>query len=1012
MLFNISSQIALWHRSFRFVLIAIFIVCVFVLIISLYWENLFDLNTKDKSALIGADFSVDEVINDPHENVTSQNDDNDIRPQKIHDLHGKIKESTNTNGDKKSDANQASIKAFVSELTQVSASHKKVLKEKAPNSYGTEPINTSLATKGKIQGEILGSPRQNLNQQQELVALSTGFAPENTDVSAHQYSICNRVSSYSYQRQPTSDEYFIISQLKYGQEVLSDELFAYQEGAVQYLPIQLLAELLLLPVQVDEATSSLNGWYLDPEREIELSNGLLSYWANNGVCDIPNGQVFYDDWDLYLDVRLVESMFGLTISFDGLRQRFTIQVSDDIPLSLLLARQERFKAFEAEKKRRELQHILVVDSQNALVGDLAGHVDLGLVSQKVLETQKISDEGFVQLRSDLGGHNAYVGYSWSDSGQYLNGYVEKYQKDSWIKHYRVGSVDSHSLPLVSESMAGLGIKISAGDGFTDDFRSIVIEGEIEPDWDVELYRNNSLVSIQQVGADARYRFTDVPFYIGTNQYQLRFFGPNGESRNESFSKVLDNSVLEKGSVGVNFGAMVREDDELAQYYLHSNWALTENITAGISLVNQENAKGDWQFTPKINMNLLGGQNLLQLNFAHNGEGYALGTVLQGSSERFDWSADWQLFDDVNSWENSQSQLTQEVNVNLNANLDISSLSVSLSGNWKEYAHVGEYFQLNGRLAGQFKRLSYSNDIRWQSNRSQDTVNDRIAVSGKLSDWYLRSYLDIDILPDIELNQWVINANTSLSDDFNYQVEMSYQAKPETAHSIRNSISYLFDQSAVRLVVENYSDGDWFAQLKWNSSFLWQPTAGKFMVDSASYINTGAITIKAFQDDNANGEQDEGEAPVKGLSFSGHSKPSLKTDHKGELLITHLQTTQAQRLRLNENSLTDPFLVPLANVISVEPHPGHIEQILFPILYTAEMEGKVLNTSGSPAKGLSIVLKSSSSDREYAVRVEFDGVFIFDRIVPGDYQLTIGDRLSYDMQLKPGAYLDLGEITLN
>ncbi|MBW8184813.1 carboxypeptidase regulatory-like domain-containing protein [Shewanella sp. NR704-98] len=824
-------------------------------------------------------------------------------------------------------------------------------------------------------------------------------------------SDCGQTAFYAYESSPTSDELFIISQLKYGDQVLSDEMFAYQQGGVQYLPIQLLAELLLLPVQLDSESLSLSGWFLSPERKIELSNGLLSYWYNKGACGFPDGEVFFDDWDLYLDRGLIEHMFGLNIRFDASRQRFTIQTSNDIPLSQLLAREQKFKAFEAEQKKRASQQIMLVESLDANIGDLAGHIDLGVVSQRLGEVNKTSDEGFIQGRSDLGGHNAYLGYSWSDSGKYINGYIEKFLSDQWVKHYRVGSVDSHSLPLVSESSSGLGVIITAGDGFTDDFRHIVIEGEIEPDWDVELYRNNSLIAIQRVGADARYRFTEVPYYIGTNQYQLRFFGPSGESRSESFSKVLDQSVLEQGSVGVSAGAMVRDQDHLKQYYLHTNWAVTENITTGLSLINQELADGDWQFLPKLSMNLLGGENLLQFNLAHSGDGYALGAALQGSSDNFDWNADWQFFENFNSWESAQTELIQEANLSLNTNIEDSSLSLALSANWKEYMQLDDFLQINAQLAGQFNRLSYSNNIRWQSNGSQEIVSDRIAISGKLFNWYLRSYLDIDILPEFGLNQWVVNANTALSDDFNYQLELSYQAQEQNAHSIRNSISYLFDQSSLRLVLENFSDGDWFAQLKWSSSFLWQPSSGLLLRDSASYLNTGAIIIKAFQDDNANGELDEGELPVKGLSFSGHSRGGEKTDNNGELLITHLQTAQAQKLKLNEASLPDPFLIPLASAISVKPHPGHIEKIPFPILYTAEMEGQLLTTSGAVAKGVPIKLQSHTAENEYAVRVEFDGVFIFERILPGSYKLIVGDKFHDNVDLKPGEYLDLGTIAL-
>ncbi len=917
--------------------------------------------------------------------------------------------------------------AVASDEVEVSVSDRSGLEQKTTGNRSMMPVNlnpddelsnpTSSQQRVKmIQGEKL--PLKNtikepiLEKEQKSQPKKALASDSNIFTTRAESSDCGHTVYYAYESSPTSDELFIISQLRYGDQVLSDEMFAYQQGGVQYLPIQLLAELLLLPVQLDSESLSLSGWYLSPERKIELSNGLLSYWNNKGECGLPDGEVFFDDWDLYLDRELIEHMFGLNIRFDASRQRFTIQTSTDIPLSQLLAREQKFKAFEAEQKKRASQQIMVIESLDANIGDLAGHIDLGVVSQQLGEVKKTSDEGFIQGRSDLGGHNGYLGYSWSDSGKYINGYIEKFLNDQWVKHYRVGSVDSHSLPLVSESSSGLGVIITAGDGFTDDFRHIVIEGEIEPDWDVELYRNNSLIAIQRVGADARYRFTEVPYYIGTNQYQLRFFGPSGESRSESFSKVLDQSVLEQGSVGISAGAMVRDQDHLKQYYLHTNWAVTENITTGLSLINQERADGDWQFLPKLSMNLLGGENLFQLNLAHSGDGYALGAALQGSSDNFDWNADWQSFDNFNSWESAQTELIQEANLSLNTNIEDSSLSLALSANWKEYMQLDDSLQVSAQLAGQFNRLSYSNNIRWQSSGSQEIVNDRIAISGKLFNWYLRSYLDIDILPELGLNQWVVNGNTVLSDDFNYQVELSYRAQEQNAHSIRNSISYLFDKSSLRLVLENFSDGDWFAQLKWSSSFLWQPSSGLLLRDSASYLNTGAVIIKAFQDDNANGELDEGELPIKGLSFSGHSRGGEKTGKNGELLITHLQTTQAQKLKLNEASLPDPFLIPLANVISVKPHAGHIEKVPFPILYTAEMEGQLFTTAGSVAKGVPIKLQSHTAENEYEVRVEFDGVFIFERILPGRYKLIVGDKFHDNVDLKPGQYLDLGVIALS
>ncbi|MPY24117.1 carboxypeptidase regulatory-like domain-containing protein [Shewanella sp. YLB-07] len=826
---------------------------------------------------------------------------------------------------------------------------------------------------------------------------------------------CGQPLSIPYQESLASQDLFIISQLKYGKLIMSDELFAYQEEGKQYLPMQLLAELLMLPVQFDADTRSLSGWYLSPEKTIDVSNNLMMFWGNGNDCSIKNTRVFYDDWDLYVESRVIEQMFGLKIVFEPSRQGFSILESATIPLSQLQERKRRYELFTAQQEQNNKLKIKEIKREDAMIGDLAMSLDLGIVSQQKLDIKKSQVEGFIQARTDIGGHNVYVGYSWSETDEVINAYIEKTLADSWVKHYRIGSIESHSMPLISESSAGVGVRVTAGEGFTDDFRYITVEGEVEPDWDVELYRNNSLISIQRVGSNANYRFTQVPYYMGLNQYQLRFFGPNGETRTESFSKMLDSSVLDKGSLGFSYGSMLREQDDLQQHYLNVNWAVTDRLTTGVSIVKQEIAEDDWLTIPKVSINFLGGKNLLQLNYADTGDGFATGVIVQGSGGDIDWLADWEFFDDFSSWENLDDRLKQQAQLNLNGSFAMSDLSWSLSGNWKEHTLGSDFLQFNAMLSGQYHRLSYSNELRWQSSLYENRIYNRIAASGRVHDWYLRSYLDLAVAPELEVNQWVLNANSSISERLNYQVELNYHPQNDDPFSVRNSIAYLFDHSALRLVIDNHSDGDWFAQLRWNSSLLWQPETNLWLLDRLSHLNTGAVKIIAFQDDNADGVFDDNELAVSGLSFSGHSQSDNTTDHKGELLITHLQTTRPQRLLLKESSLSDPFLVPSTIAITVNPHPGNIQEILYPVLYTAELEGNVVSRVGSkllPAMGMLVTLRNEALNLEYKTRVEYDGVFIFDRVIPGRYQIFIEDKLTLELILKPGDYLELEKITLD
>lgn len=893
--------------------------------------------------------------------------------------------------------------------------------QKQPRYTNEEQVTQTRVIQGEVivksipsQKSVIDKSNRHVEQAEMQDTLGLAKQVSISTWAGHTIS-CGQPLSIPYQDAPASEELFIISQLKYGKLIMSDELFAYQEEGKQYLPMQLLAELLMLPVQFDADTSSLSGWYLSPEKTIDVSNNLMMFWGNGNDCSIKNTRVFYDDWDLYLDTRVIEQMFGLKIVFEASRQRFTIAESASVPLSQIQERKRRYEIFTAQQEQNNRLKVKAIKREDAMIGDLAMSLDLGIVSQQKLDIKKSQVEGFIQARTDIGGHNVYVGYSWSETDEVVNAYIEKTLADSWVKHYRIGSIESHSMPLISESSEGVGIRVTAGEGFIEDFRYITVEGEVEPDWDVELYRNNSLISIQRVGSDARYRFTQVPYYMGLNQYQLRFFGPNGETRSESFSKMLDNSVLDKGSLGFSYGSMVREQDDLQQHYLNANWAVTDSLTTGVTIVKQEIAEDDWLTIPKISINLLGGTNLIQVNYADTGDGFATGVIIQGSGGDIDWLADWEFFDDFSSWENPEDRLNQQALLNLSGSFARSDLSWSLSGNWKDHALANDYLQFNALISGQYQRISYSNELRWQSSLNENRIYNRVAASGRVDAWYFRSYLDLAVAPELEVNQWVLNANSSISERLNYQVELNYHPQNDDPFSVRNSIAYLFDHSALRLVIDTHSDGDWFAQLRWNSSLLWQPETNLWLLDRISFLNTGAVKIIAFQDDNADGVFNNNELAVSGLSFSGHSQSDNTTNKKGELLITHLQTTRPQRLLLNELSLPDPFLVPLAIAITVNPHPGNIQEILYPVLYTAELEGNVTRRDAGkliPAMGMLVTIRNQALNREYKTRVEYDGVFIFDRVIPGRYQIFIEDKLTADLVLQPGDYLELETITLD
>ncbi|WP_394201839.1 carboxypeptidase regulatory-like domain-containing protein [Shewanella waksmanii] len=893
-----------------------------------------------------------------------------------------------------------------------------------PREQVSKVANKSLVGQKLIQGEMVqltnNQPQSTGNVAQQVQdsasrSLTRGKSQNQTVIEAAQnlggFSVCAETINRHYVSQPTEDEQFIISQLRYAGEVLSEELFAYQQGNTVYLPVQLLAELLLLPVVADMDTLAVNGWFKSQNAEIEVSNGLMKYLNYSADCSRQDTVLFYDDWDIYIAMDVIKQMFGLDIQFQANRQLFLISESIDIPLSQLKQRQKRYQLFNAQKASTEQNNVVHVGKDNALLGDVALNVDLGVNALKQGDPKEFSQEVSAQAKVDLLNHQTYLSYSQSESGESLTAYIEKNTPEAWVKHYRLGTVNSQSMPLVSDGDQGLGFTVSAGDGSTQDLRYIIVEGEWLRDWDVELYRNHALVDVKRIGADGLYRFEQVPYFIGLNQYQLRFFGPNGETKVENFSRLLDDSVLEKGDAGFQAGALAREQDDLQQYYVSGQYALTENITTGLAVIRQEQPDDDWMTISKLNLNVVGDHNLLQLNYAHNGQGYAAGATLQGSADTVDWIADWSFYEDFSTWGNPNERLQQQANLAFNGSLDNLPISWSLGADWRDYTLSADSLQANARLSGQLQRLSLSAELRWLQTGSVDDYIGRLAISGKLSDWYLRSYLDLGLTDDRGIDIWVANANRSIGEHLNYQVEMRYQPQSYAEYSIRNSISYLFDYGSLRLMVDTDSEGDWFGQIKWNSSALWFIDDNTLLLERLNYLNTGAIKLIVYQDDNGNDRYDDDEILMQGVRFSGHSQASKATDEFGQLLITQLRVDQPHKLSINEASLPDPFLVAKMPNFSVDVHPGNVQQVYYPIVNTAELEGSafIKGDEQLAAKGKLVELVSIDKTHHYRTYVEFDGIFLFDGITPATYELSIQSEVLQTIAIKPGQFVELAPI---
>ena len=823
--------------------------------------------------------------------------------------------------------------------------------------------------------------------------------------------VCSLQITREYDYRSAQEESSIITQLSYADIPLSNEMFVQYIDNHYYLPISILANKLQLPLEVDITTNSVTGWFIDKTKRIDIDKGIMHFWRNNDDCSMNKTILYFDSWDIYVEASVLEQMLGIVISFDISNQIFSIADSSNIPLSQNMERNQRYSLFNTRKNVTTGQSVRKVNKEYSVLGDLVASSDIGVLRKS--STERMELDGYVQARLDLLKNSVYLSYSWAESSDLFSAYVEKELFDSWVYHYQLGTVNSHNLGLISNSNYGRGVRVSAGSQFTSNLRYIVVEGDIEPGWDVELYRNNILIDVQQVKEGGRYHFASVPYYIGYNQYRLKFYGPNGQFRIKDFSKVLNSSMLDLGGVGVNFGFITETQSDLKQYYTDINWAVSNNWMAAITFAHQENREHEWQFLPKVSINFLGESHLMQLDYAVSPNGYASSLGIKSHQEVVDWQVEWTRYDNFESWDNIDGLINKELTLRLNGNFFTPNASWNLGSKWRGMNLGEDTIRLDSKVSWLLPSFSLSNSVFWDRMGSNSRLSNRFHISGNFYDWYLRSFLDLNLSPDFGLSQWVLNASLPLTDNSNYQMELRYQQNNEAKLNLRNILSYNVKRGSIRLELNNDFKGVWQAQLRWNSSYLWKKWETSGLMERNNFLSSGSIKIVAFQDDNANGIFDDGELPLSGLTFSGHKNKLKETDINGEILITNLPTQQSHNIILNEISLPDPFLVPVDDIINVSPHPGYIQEVFFPVMYTAEIEGQLLAKQNEEYFFLKnttrVTLVSISSDKYYQATVEYDGVFIFDNVFPGEYTLLLNKIEIQNIKVEPGEFLSLGTV---
>jgi hypothetical protein len=168
-----------------------------------------------------------------------------------------------------------------------------------------------------------------------------------------------------------------------------------------------------------------------------------------------------------------------------------------------------------------------------------------------------------------------------------------------------------------------------------------------------------------------------------------------------------------------------------------------------------------------------------------------------------------------------------------------------------------------------------------------------------------------------------------------------------------------------------------------------PLGGGWRMSSDKLAERGQAAVSVFLDANGDGRRSPGEDAIEGVGINAGQRGSADpTDTRGHAFVHGLQPYERILLSIDESTLSDPFLVARTKGVVVTPRPGVAAVIELPVSPTGEIEGVLASPEGTPLAGVELELVGERGEVAAGTLSEFDGFFLFQRVVYGRYHLRL------------------------
>lgn len=814
-----------------------------------------------------------------------------------------------------------------------------------------------------------------------------------------------------------------------------------------------LTQILEFPIDVNLTDVTAEGWFFEENNRFSLGrlrDGRLEINLNRRQSHVAAEGYHIGD-DLYIELNDFVEWFGLEYTL--LEERLVLAMTSK-------------RAFPSElRKSRQRQQIFSTGSSRSVLPlKESGYqvfsppmLDIQISAQ---ETEQVfsppasdPDAAPRKNRSRSANYSVLASHdlAYLNAELFLAGNKDDSLNAAWLTLSRQSDAADLLGPLhateyafgdVVPVNAGLGMTqaMSRGLSFTNtpltqlaDNRRVNITGEIQVGWDIELYRNGVLLAQQFNVSDGRYEFNDIELEFGSNDFELLFYGPQGQIETRRESYLVDGNTVRGGEGTYRFslvevGESVFNMDPYTQdptkRGVLASTVLDVGVTDWLAL-----SLGSAIFEPKLGdvsqfysvganaslgrYGLLSARYLLDVDL-HQSADFLYRTRLYNTSYNFGFRRTENLANPT-----VDGDYTDQITVQMSGSLLRNTRTpISYQNNWQRIeSNDGHVRQQAHNILGLGTRLGYfTHNVSWEKGLtgsdyfSPSPITDNELVYGGLQyrksvgRLHTRLFGNYSIRPEQEMDSYGGAFNISWTNNFNTELRYAQYTRADN-YQLNLGLNWRRDAFTLSTNGGYNEDGSWFAGLSLRFSLGYEPLEGALYTSGRPIAQAGGASVRVFEDLNMNQRWDDGEPLIEGAKVRAVQAHRQATTNKaGVAVLSSVYNQTLTDIVVDESTLDGPFMITTIPGKAIKARRGYLERVEIPVVKAGELEGVVYlhDDAGEAGAAAYVGVNLINADNQIvaSTRSEFDGYYLFTDVKPGHYQVKIDDAYLDRRQLKP------------